>query len=310
MPLGQDYCPQCGQRIVRDGVADFVGPEHHSEEASFYNAAYAEGQSGALSADALRAHWQDPDAPQNELILNALGSISGQHVLLIGNGASDKELYLLNELPATLIYSDLSSKALDRLKHPGLAEQSDRLKLAAIDAMRLPMLANSLDLIYGYAMVHHLPDTAGFIREVCRVLKPGGRAVFYDDAYSPVWHSLKTGLLGRLRQVSHTKTGISPEDLRFSETGGFKEAELEAIIHAAGGQAWFRRCSFFQYLLHRGAGKLLPNRISRQLRHGRLAIALNRLDRWAARHSQRFQANQVRLVWGFDKPDPSSKRGH
>lgn len=299
--LGQD-CDMCGRVIVRNGVADFVGADEHSAEINFYNTVYSARARRIPPPETMRHHWEgDPDSPQNGLILKALGDLAGQIVLLIGNGASDKEIFFLTLSPSTLIYSDLSCKAIEQLK---MSSSSPRLELAAIDAMKIPFPDDSLDVVYGYAMVHHLPDSRKFIKEATRVLKPGGRAVFYDDAYSPLWHTLKTSWLASLRRKSHQRSGISPEDLKFSEKGGFHETDLALLIQEAGAIPWFKRCSLIQYLLHRGAGKLLCPSFGDQIRHGKLARICCAVDTFLAGRSQWYAKNQVRLVWGFTKRQP------
>src|SRR4030095_6525739 len=45
----------------------------------------------------------------------------------------------------------------------------------------------TFDLVYSHCVLHHTPDTAGAIREIHRVLRPGGRAVvmlYHKDSYN------------------------------------------------------------------------------------------------------------------------------
>src|SRR5215213_4349555 len=44
------------------------------------------------------------------------------------------------------------------------------------DGERLPFRDESFDVVYSNGVLHHTPDTAGAIREVYRVLRPGGTA--------------------------------------------------------------------------------------------------------------------------------------
>lgn len=52
--------------------------------------------------------------------------------------------------------------------------------LAQADACRLPFAANTFDIVYARALLHHLPEPALGLREIARVLKPGGLAVILD----------------------------------------------------------------------------------------------------------------------------------
>lgn len=45
------------------------------------------------------------------------------------------------------------------------------------DAESLDFADSSFDLVYSHGVLHHTPDTAGAVREIHRVLKPGGRAI-------------------------------------------------------------------------------------------------------------------------------------
>jgi ubiquinone/menaquinone biosynthesis C-methylase UbiE len=49
------------------------------------------------------------------------------------------------------------------------------------DAERLPYPDDSFDLVIGHAVLHHIPDVELALREVLRVLRPGGRFVFAGE---------------------------------------------------------------------------------------------------------------------------------
>jgi SAM-dependent methyltransferase len=49
------------------------------------------------------------------------------------------------------------------------------------DAERLPYGDDEFDLVIGHAVLHHIPDVELALREVLRVLKPGGRFVFAGE---------------------------------------------------------------------------------------------------------------------------------
>jgi ubiquinone/menaquinone biosynthesis C-methylase UbiE len=49
------------------------------------------------------------------------------------------------------------------------------------DAETIPYQDASFDLVVGHAVLHHIPDVERALREVLRVLKPGGRFVFAGE---------------------------------------------------------------------------------------------------------------------------------
>jgi ubiquinone/menaquinone biosynthesis C-methylase UbiE len=55
------------------------------------------------------------------------------------------------------------------------------------DAERLDFPDNTFDLVYSHGVLHHTPDTAAAVREIHRVLRPGGKAVvmlYHRDSYN------------------------------------------------------------------------------------------------------------------------------
>jgi len=49
------------------------------------------------------------------------------------------------------------------------------------DAERIPYDDDTFDLVVGHAVLHHIPDIEQSLREVLRVLQPGGRFVFAGE---------------------------------------------------------------------------------------------------------------------------------
>ncbi|MGH4013368.1 MAG: class I SAM-dependent methyltransferase [Pseudonocardiaceae bacterium] len=49
------------------------------------------------------------------------------------------------------------------------------------DGERLPFADATFDLVVGHAVLHHIPDVPAALREVLRVLRPGGRFVFAGE---------------------------------------------------------------------------------------------------------------------------------
>jgi SAM-dependent methyltransferase len=77
------------------------------------------------------------------------------------------------------------------------------------DAENLDFADATFDLVYSHGVLHHTPDTARAVREVHRVLKPGGRAVvmlYHRDSYN---YRVNISLLRRAgARLLHTESGL------------------------------------------------------------------------------------------------------
>src|ERR671917_1548674 len=92
------------------------------------------------------------------------------------------------------------------------------------DAEALEFGDESFDLVYSHGVLHHTPDAARAVREVHRVLRPGGRAVvmlYHRNSYNyrvniRVLRRMGAHLLKRERglKIVHRLTGEPVESLR------------------------------------------------------------------------------------------------
>jgi SAM-dependent methyltransferase len=238
----------------------------------------------------------------NRRVLARVGDVRGRVVVLLGNGTSGKELAFLEQDPALLLISDLSPAAVCALRLRWLPDGSPNVVFAAIDALDLPFADGTVDLLYGSAFVHHLPDVDAFLAEAVRVLAPGGRCVFSDNAYAPLWQAAKLTVLRPLMSYYHRLKQPSPEDLRFTYSGGFRVEPLASRIRELGCEPWFERSGFVHYFVTRASERLPPQRLwSALVARDAFLAGLIRLDDQLARFKT-VQRNLIRLVWGLDKP--------
>lgn len=83
------------------------------------------------------------------------------------------------------------------------------------DATDLPLEDRSVDLIINVAMLEHVPDPAAIVREMRRILKPGGKLLAYAPFIVP-YHAAPNdyyrwtgpGVSGLFSQFSHVETAI------------------------------------------------------------------------------------------------------
>lgn len=296
-------CPSCGwQARIVEGVPDFVGEFDNEAERAFFDDRYRRDAERIWSSEDVAALWEDRRLPYLATLRALVGPLAGRRVLTIGNGSSLKEFAFLADDPEAVIYSDLSANGMARLgRLAPWAAADPRAHFAAIDAFRLPVPDRSIDLLYGFAVVHHLPDVERFLAEAARVVAPGGRALFFDDGYAPVWQKAKTTLLRPVMRWSQEKHGMSPEDVRFSLSGGFREEQLSRWITAHGLEPSFVRRDVLYFLFQRGSEKLLPPRLHDAVFRPAVTGLLARLDEQLVRLPA-GRRNAVRLMWGFQVP--------
>jgi ubiquinone/menaquinone biosynthesis C-methylase UbiE len=104
----------------------------------------------------------------------SFSSWRGAQVLEIGTGMGSDFLNFVRG-GATAVGVDLTAAAIGLVRRRLALENAVASTLVA-DAESLPFADGSFDLVYSWGVLHHTPDTARAVREVFRVVKPGGEA--------------------------------------------------------------------------------------------------------------------------------------
>jgi ubiquinone/menaquinone biosynthesis C-methylase UbiE len=134
---------------------------------------------------------------------------------------------VLREAVATDISPGMLSALADSAGGLGLPVETRECEAAS-----LPFEDDSFDLVFGHAVLHHLPDLAGAFREFQRVLRPGGVVAFCGEpskhgdrisavpkrgamAVAPLWRALM---------------GASRRDAGGNGAGPNEEDELEGVV--------------------------------------------------------------------------------
>jgi ubiquinone/menaquinone biosynthesis C-methylase UbiE len=98
-------------------------------------------------------------------------------ILDVGVGPGVSAVGLARRLPsARIVGLDLSRRMLRRARRrvdPGIA-------LLQADITRLPFEDASFDVVTGHSFLYLLPDQRGAMKEIARVLRPGGTCVFLE----------------------------------------------------------------------------------------------------------------------------------
>jgi SAM-dependent methyltransferase len=106
-----------------------------------------------------------------------LGDVAGRRILEIGCGAAASARWLATQ-GAQVVAADLSAGML-RHAHQAAQRSGVRVPLVQCDALALPLAPESFDTVCtAFGAVPFVEDSARLMREVYRVLRPGGRWVF------------------------------------------------------------------------------------------------------------------------------------
>jgi len=103
------------------------------------------------------------------------------HILDVGCGVGGSTRRLSHESGCCVTGIDLSDEYIDAAERlTQLLTMQERVKFHAASALELPFDDNTFDGAWSIQMNMNIEDKPGWLKEVYRVLKPGGRAVLYE----------------------------------------------------------------------------------------------------------------------------------
>lgn len=165
-------------------------------------------------------------------VRKALGDDAPEHyprALEIGAGTG---YFTLNMLRARLIgeatCSDISPGMLTTLK-ANAKRLGLKVNTKPADAERLPFADASFDLVFGHAVLHHIPDLERAFGEFARVLAPGGTVVFAGEPsrYGDRLAGVPKRAAGALAPLWRRAIGARPAP---PAEGGAPDAALEGCV--------------------------------------------------------------------------------
>lgn len=111
-------------------------------------------------------------------------SIPNKKVLEIGSGVGDFIVFCSSLFPKNIYFAnDLSEQLLsgniDKVLKYFEVDKKPELSFDPVENLNYP--DNNFDLVFVKAAVHHFENPMLGLSEICRVLKPAGRLIFFED---------------------------------------------------------------------------------------------------------------------------------
>jgi SAM-dependent methyltransferase len=140
------------------------------------------------------------DGPAYAAAVAVLGLREGDRVLDAGcgTGRALPPLRAAVGPSGVVLGADLTPAMLQAAVRAG-RDREGQLLLA--DVAALPLRAESLDAVFGAGLISHLPDPAENLRELARVVRPGGTLALFHP-------------IGRAALAARQGRQITPDDLR------------------------------------------------------------------------------------------------
>ena len=160
------------------------------------------------------------------------GVTSGPRAFVAGCGKGHEALFIREELGGSLVGVDIDQKW-----QPGLGADVPDFQLLPGSILDLPFADDSFDVVFYHHVIEHVSDPAGSLRELARILRPGG--LIYVG--TPNRHRV-VGYLGSFDATTSEKLRWNLSEYRARLTNrfrnelgahaGFSERELHGLLAA------------------------------------------------------------------------------
>jgi len=116
----------------------------------------------------------------------------GAAVLEVGCGrGAGAKLILRTFRPARLHIQDLDIEMILKARQYLALDELKKTDLSVGDAVCLAFKTGTLDAVFGFGFLHHVPDWRSALSEIYRVLKPGG-IYYFEELYPQLYQNFIT----------------------------------------------------------------------------------------------------------------------
>ena len=116
----------------------------------------------------------------------------GASILEVGCGRGAGAALILNKFNPSLIHAlDLDISMIHKAKQYLSLEQKRRIFLSVADIVKIPNKNQTMDAVFIFGVLHHVPDWRGALAEIARVLKPEG-IFFFEELYPSLYQNFLT----------------------------------------------------------------------------------------------------------------------
>ena len=182
--------------------------------------------------------------------LASIGDVCGQRVLDLGCGNGLLSIYLA-QLGAEVVAIDTASQAIDNLRALATVNGvEERVDAIVLDAQSLADRGESFDLVIGQFILHHVEPFDAFVPVLARLVRSGGRGLFYENSSrNRLLMLLRGGLPGRLgipKNSDSTEYPLEPSEVEQLRVGcPVVSVDVQAFVmfhyiagYLAGGRTW------------------------------------------------------------------------
>jgi ubiquinone/menaquinone biosynthesis C-methylase UbiE len=159
----------------------------------------------------------------------------GAHVLDLGCGPGVSAFGMIDREPRARVTGLDYSASMIRFANlrKWFEPFRDRIEFIEGDAMKLPFADESFDAATGHSFLYLVPDALQVLREVARVLRPGGRCAFLEPSGAP-GASIPMEIATRAVSEPRFVTSMALWRIVSRGYGRFDEARFRASFAEAG----------------------------------------------------------------------------